>query len=245
MTRRMANRVYTRDDSATAGPTTASAPPVIADVETLRPRSLRAQAYDAIKRRIITLAYAPGEYLNEARISEQLGIGRTPVHQALDRLMVEGMIEIMPRKGVMVRPVSLDEFLQLTEVRLINEPYCAQLAAGRATARELDALRVNLERTANHIAARDVEGLMQLDREFHAIIAGAARNKVLAEVLRGLHERSLRFWFISLSDQPHHRRVGREHEAVFAALEARDGVRAAAAVRAHIESAREKIKATI
>lgn len=219
--------------------------PQIADVETLQPRSLRAKAYDAIKRRIITLAYAPGEYLNEAQISEQLGIGRTPVHQALDRLMVEGMIDIMPRKGVIVRPVSLDEFLQLTEARLVNEPYCAQLAAGRATERELDALRINLDRTANHIVARDVEGLMLLDREFHAIIAGASRNKVLADILRGLHERSLRFWFISLSDEPHHRRVRKEHEAVFAALKDRDGARAAAAVRAHIESAREKIKATI
>lgn len=82
-----------------------------ARVERLEPRSLRARAYEEIKRRIITLRYEPGAYLNEARVSEQLGIGRTPVHQALDRLMLEGMVEVIPRKGVVVRPVSLDEVL--------------------------------------------------------------------------------------------------------------------------------------
>jgi len=214
-------------------------------VARLEPRSLRSRAYEEIKRRIITLAYAPGEYLNEALISEQLGIGRTPVHQALDRLMLEGMIEIIPRKGVIVRPVSLDEFLQLTEVRLINEPYCAKLAAERATADEIAAMRALLDRARDHVDTRDVEGLMALDRDFHASISRAARNKVLAEILLGLHERSLRFWFISLSDEHHHTRVQSEHEAVFEAIRARDGSGAEAAVRAHIESSRENIVKSI
>ena len=61
-----------------------------------------------------------------------LKIGRTPVHQALDRLMMEGMVEVIPRKGVIVRPVSLNEVLQIIETRLINECYCSRLAAERA-----------------------------------------------------------------------------------------------------------------
>jgi DNA-binding GntR family transcriptional regulator len=203
--------------------------------------SLRDQAYEAIKRRIITLAYAPGEHLNEALISEQLGIGRTPVHQALDRLMLEGMIEIIPRKGVIVRPVSLDEHLQLTQVRLINEPFCASLAAERASGEEIAAMRALLDRARGRIAARDVEGLMDLDGDFHAAIARAARNRVLADLLRGLHERSLRFWFISLSAEHHHGRVQREHEAVFKAIRDHDPDRAAEAARAHVESSRDNI----
>src|SRR5690606_8086580 len=109
-----------------------------AAVPDLEPPSLRARAYGEIKRRIITLQYRPGEYLNEAMISDQLGIGRTPVHQALDRLMLEDMVEVIPRKGVIVRPVSLDEVLQLVEVRLVNETHCAALAAQRATEAEIE-----------------------------------------------------------------------------------------------------------
>jgi hypothetical protein len=136
--------------------------------------SLRDQAYEAIKRRIITLDYAPGEHLNEAAISEALGIGRTPVHQALDRLMLEGMIDIIPRKCVIVRPISLDEHLQLTQVRLINEPYCASLAAERADADEIEAMRALLDRAHGRMEARDVAGLMDLDRDFHASISRAS-----------------------------------------------------------------------
>ena len=85
------------------------------------PQSLRDAAYEAIKHRIITCAFRPGEYINEAYVSAVLGIGRTPVHQAIDRLMLEGMLDVIPRKGVIVKPVSLDEIMQIVEVRLLNE----------------------------------------------------------------------------------------------------------------------------
>jgi DNA-binding GntR family transcriptional regulator len=207
--------------------------------------SLRNRAYEEIKRRIITLDYAPGEHLNEAAISEALGIGRTPVHQALDRLMLEGMIDIIPRKGVIVRPISLDEHLQLTQVRLINEPYCASLAAERAEKQEIEAMRALLDRAHSRMDARDIAGMMDLDRDFHASISRAARNRVLADLLLSLHERSLRFWFISLSDAHHHKRVQREHEAVYRAIRDRDPERAADAARRHIESSRDNIMKSI
>ncbi|MEJ2121400.1 MAG: GntR family transcriptional regulator [Alphaproteobacteria bacterium] len=207
--------------------------------------SLRNRAYEEIKRRIITLDFAPGEHLNEAAISEALGIGRTPVHQALDRLMLEGMIDIIPRKGVIVRPISLDEHLQLTQVRLINEPYCASLAAERAERHEVDAMRALLDRAHSRMEARDIAGMMDLDRDFHASISRAARNRVLADLLLSLHERSLRFWFISLSDAHHHKRVQREHEAVYRAIRDRDPDRAADAARRHIESSRDNIMKSI
>jgi DNA-binding transcriptional MocR family regulator len=91
--------------------------------------SLRNKAYEAIKHRIITCAFKPGEYINELQLSSVHKIGRTPVHQALDRLMVEGLVQVIPRKGVIVKPVSLNEVLQIIEVRLINEPFLARLAA--------------------------------------------------------------------------------------------------------------------
>src|SRR5215831_6174202 len=124
--------------------------------------SLRDAAYDAIKHRIITCAFRPGEYVNELQLSSALKIGRTPVHQALDRLMIEGMVEVIPRKGVIVKPVSLNEVLQIIEVRLINECYCASLAAERANNSDIADLADVLRRTKHWISMRNIENMMLL-----------------------------------------------------------------------------------
>jgi DNA-binding GntR family transcriptional regulator len=203
--------------------------------------SLREVAYEAIKHRIITCAFRPGDYLNEASVSAVLGIGRTPVHQALDRLMLEGLVEVMPRKGVIVKPVSLDAVMQIVEVRLLNEPPAAALAADRATAAELAEMAHILARAEAAEAARDTERLMLVDRDFHAALANAARNPELAEVLRRLQDRSLRFWFISLNAPGHLAAVRAEHAAILDALAARDPAAAAAATRVHIESFRRNV----
>ena len=207
--------------------------------------SLRDKAYDAIKHRIITLAFRPGEYINELQLSAFLKIGRTPVHQALDRLMMEGMVEVIPRKGVIVKPVSLNEVLQIIEVRLINEPFGARLAAEQANDMDLADLAEVLKRTRDWAALRNVENMMLLDREFHLLIARAAKNDVLIELLRNLHERSLRFWFISLGDDLQLRRVDEEHREILDAIARRDAAGAADAMRHHIESSRKHITRAI
>ena len=120
-------------------------------------QSLRDAAYEAIKHRIITCTFRPGEYLNEAFVSASLGIGRTPVHQAIDRLMLEGMVEVMPRKGVIVKPVSLDEIMQIVDVRMINEIYGIRLAAERAEQAEITHLTDILARASQWIEARNSE----------------------------------------------------------------------------------------
>jgi DNA-binding GntR family transcriptional regulator len=203
--------------------------------------SLREAAYAAIKHRIITCAFRPGDYLNEAFVSSQLNIGRTPVHQALDRLMLEGLVEVMPRKGVIVKPISLDEVMQIVEVRLLNEPHAARLAADRATASELALMQAILARADGAIATRNIEELMLVDRDFHAALAAAARNPELAEVLRRLQDRSLRFWFISLNAPGHVAEVRNEHAAILTALSSRDPARAEQATRTHIESFRRNV----
>jgi DNA-binding GntR family transcriptional regulator len=200
--------------------------------------SLADQAYAFVKREIITMRLRPGEVLNEAELMTRTGIGRTPVHQALHRLVHEGMLTIMPRKGIMVRPVSLDDVLAIIDVRLVNESYCVELAARYAQQHDYDAMQALLDRSSVCVAAHDVEGMMDIDREFHLAISAAARNPVLADILRGLHERSLRFWFISLSAPHHLEDVHDEHLELFRLLRDRDAEGARRAVREHIESFR-------
>lgn len=197
-------------------------------------KSLLDQAYNKIKLRIITCGYRPGEVLSEAAISDELKIGRTPIHQAIHRLMMDGLITIMPRKGVMVAPAGVDEVMEIIDVRLVTECYCARLAADRADDSELQELQRIVDASEKVTNQRDVEKMMLFDREFHDALARAARNTVLADVLRSLHERSLRFWFISLRDPDHHRSVLAQHRAIVAALKSRQPDAAENAMREHI-----------
>lgn len=201
-----------------------------------RAPSLRDQAYSAIKQRIITFRYQPGRYLNETSVSSELGIGRTPVHQALNRLSLEGMVEVIPRKGVIVKPVSLHEVMQIVEARLGIEPYAVRLAAKRAQAHHIERMESIMQRAQDAMAERDIEELMGLDREFHGAIAAAAANAVLSDILRNLHDRSLRLWFISLNDSKHLLGVQSEHAEILEAVRNRDEDAAANCMTAHIRA---------
>src|SRR5262245_46811724 len=235
---RMKQKTSTRPRASRGGPARLGAHTAKASA---RATSLRETAYEAIKHRIITCAFRPGEYINELQLSALLKIGRTPVHQALDRLMMEGMVEVIPRKGVIVKPVSLNEVLQIIEVRLINEPYGARLAADHADDTDLGELADVLHRTEHWANLRNIENMMLLDREFHLLIARAAKHSVLSELLRSLHERSLRFWFISLNAPTHYQTVHREHNAILSAIRQRDPGKAETAMRDHIESFRANV----
>jgi DNA-binding GntR family transcriptional regulator len=204
-------------------------------------QSLRDAAYEAIKHRIITCKFKPGECINEASVSELLGLGRTPVHQAIDRLMLEEMVEVIPRKGVIIKPVILQDVMQMIDVRVINEAYCARLAAVRADDTHVEQLTWIIDRARKAIAARDVHAMMTLDREFHLVLANATKNFELTEVVRKLNERSLRFWFISFTTPDHHHSFQKQHEAILAAVRAHDPDGAESAMRAHIEGFRRSV----
>jgi len=203
--------------------------------------SLRDQAYEAIKDRIITCKFKPGECINEASVSALLGLGRTPVHQALDRLMLEEMVEIIPRKGVIVKPVILHDVLQMIDVRMINETQCARLAAARADDSHVEEMSKILDRARQAIGKHNIHAMMMLDREFHLLLAKASKNFELAEVLRKLNERSLRFWFISFTTPNHHHSFQQQHEALFEAIRNRDADSAERAMRVHIDAFRKSV----
>jgi DNA-binding GntR family transcriptional regulator len=201
--------------------------------------SLKQKAYEAIKHRIITCAFRPGETLNESAVASLLALGRTPVHQAFDRLRLEGLVDVLPRKGVVVRPLVLEEVIQISEARLLNEAYAVRLAAERASPSEIARMREILTRAAT--PALQTEELMLLDREFHKLIAEAAKNSILADILLNLNERSLRLWTISFESVDRQTIINNEHREIFLAICQRDAVGAESAMRQHIGSFRQTV----
>ena len=203
--------------------------------------SLNEVAYGRLKDALVTLVYKPGEYLNTAQVMARFDLGRTPINQALHRLSAEGLVQIIPRKGAMAAPLSIDDALDLIDVRLANEELCLRLSAAAITAaelRQLGAIAAEFEKAA---AKPQSAALTNADRRFHELIAESSRNAILQDILNVLHARSQRFWAISLSTMGHVDEVIAEHRAILAALQAHDGEAAAKAVREHILSFRASL----
>lgn len=202
--------------------------------------SLSGRAYVAIKQKILTLELRPGQLFNELMICQMLDLGRTPVHQAVHRLSLEGLIEIIPRKGLIIRPESMNEILDVLESRWAVEPNVAALAAERATAEQIDALQKMLVKSAKIIDRRYRQEFMSIDHAFHATIATAAGNSILADVIRPLHERSGRLWYLQLMQPDDLERTQIEHEAIFDGISRRDKAAANKAMQRHIASLRRR-----
>ncbi len=206
-----------------------------------RPISHNKQAYEKLKESIINLSFRPGEYLNTALLMDSLSLGRTPINHALHRLANEGFVQIIPRKGVMVSPLSLDEALSLIEVRCANEVLCVRLAARRIDNPSLVMLNKISARYAQAITRGNLSLIMRIDRAFHECIANAAQNAVLSSILKILHARSQRFWVVSLSKQQHLDEILTEHQAIVDALTAHHPDNAERAIIQHIDSFRQTL----
>jgi GntR family transcriptional regulator, rspAB operon transcriptional repressor len=203
--------------------------------------SLATQAYDEMKERILTLHFLPGQYLNEGALCAMLGTGRTPVHQALQRLQIEGLVEIMPRKGVIVQPDSIHEILKILDSRATVEAELARNAAGRAMPEDAEQLKALARQGYGNSQPTDIDVFTAGDRAFHRKFAQMSGNPVLVDFARSLHERSVRYWYLHLWQTMDVRATIRQHTAIADMIAKGDGDGAAKAVRDHIENLRERL----
>lgn len=202
-----------------------------------QPQSLVEQAYAQIKDLIIRCVLRPGEYINEGQLSERLNIGRTPVHQAIGQLQQERFVDVMPRKGIIIRPISMDEYFALDETRLILECGAVRLAAKRITSGQLQELDALVERTNEARRNRDIQMVLLADRDFHCFLGKATHNAVLAGMLKAAYERSMRVWFLSSSVMTIDEGQG-DHERIARMLRERDADKASDLMREHILASR-------
>jgi DNA-binding GntR family transcriptional regulator len=171
---------------------------------------------------IITLQLAPGSAVSEAGLSSLLGIGRTPIREALHRLARERLITILPQRGILVSEINVGTQLRLLEVRRELERLIARSAARRATDDELlqfQAIAVGLEKAAK---ANNSKVFMQQDRAFNTLSAAAARNEFLSGSMDLIHSLSRRFWYAhqqQVADMP---LTARLHANVALAIVVRD-----------------------
>ena len=203
--------------------------------------SLTQQAYERIKSSILSLELRPGLFLNEADLCELTGFGRMPVHQAIHRLQADGFVEVIPRKGLVIRADSLQDILTLLEARLAIEPNIVALAAQRIKPQQVAELRKLFKQASALLDQSQRKAFSVLDRAFHGVVAEAADNKILSDMLRPLHERSDLMWHLRIMPPDGLEITQREHEAVLQAVAEQDSEGAWRAMKAHLTSLVDRI----
>lgn len=202
--------------------------------------SLAEVAYQQIRNRIVRLDLAPGDVLRELDLQRQLGIGRTPIREALQRLAREHFVTILPRRGMIVAGIDVSELSLLFETRMVLEPYAARLAATRGTERHWTAMEEALGG-----AGGGNEALMQIDQRCHQLMWDAAGNRFLLDTLDTLYAQSDRLWHLYLADVADMNEAVTEHEVVLAALRSRDSERAGDLMERHVRAFDEQIRRAV
>ncbi len=182
----------------------------------------------------MTLGLPPGAVIDERGLIERLSIGRTPVREALRRLAQERLVEVYPRRGMFVTGVDVRELARVSEVRAALEPEAARLAAERATEGEREELAALLGELEGQGAGE--RELMALDERIHRAVYRCAHNELLAATLEQYYVLSLRIWMMGI-DRAHELDAAvRQHRTLLEAIRDGDGVRAAAAMRDHVQN---------
>jgi DNA-binding GntR family transcriptional regulator len=145
---------------------------------------------------IVTLKIAPGAVVSEGELAQKLGVGRTPIRVALQRLARESLVSIMPRRGIVVCEVNVKRQLRLLEVRRELERLIARSAARRATEEERARLREIAKLFEKSAREGDDVTFMRTDREFNMLCSAAAHNDFAAGAMSLMHSLSRRFWYV-------------------------------------------------
>ena len=203
--------------------------------------TLPARVADRLRELITQGDLPPGARLNERALGTRLGVSRTPLREALRLLAADGLVAMQPNRGAQVITLSETDIAESFEVMSGLEALSGELACRRITAEEIGEIKaLTFEMLACH-ARRDLPGYYRLNRAIHDAINQAARNRMLTDVYQRLNLRLQNLRFRSNFDLEKWNSAAREHATMVEALEARDGTRLAAILRAHLTRKGESV----
>jgi DNA-binding GntR family transcriptional regulator len=207
--------------------------------------SLTERAYRTLEEQIVTLRIAPGTVVSETLLSERLNIGRTPIREALHRLARERLVQILPRRGIIVSEVNLATHLRVLEVRRELERLLARAAARRATPEQRRRFASLAEDMTDAARDKDDIAFMRQDREFNQLLLDAARNEFAAGAMALINGLSRRFWYIHYRQAADLPLAARLHAAVASAIAIGHEPAAAAASDSLVDYIEEFARSTI
>ena len=218
----------------------AGAPPVA--VRT----SLVDAAYEAVRQRILDNVYPPGHQALEQALAEELGISRTPLREAMIRLRNEGLLEIVPRHGVRVLPLSATDMKEIYETLTALESMAAELAARRGPGpAELKPLQDASRDMARALRADDLDAWANADECFHRTLIDLCGNRLLKQTVLNFWDRAHRARMFTLRLRPKPVNSTDEHRELVERISAGDAAGAFACTRAHRERGSRELLAII
>lgn len=201
--------------------------------------ALSDDAYVAIKRMIVTVELPPDAALDENELQSQLNIGRTPIREAILRLQRDQFVRVVPRRGVFVTSVDVDDLTLLFETRSVIEPYAARLAAERGSPDIWD-------RMEKHLAAgsspNEPDKALGVDRHCHELMWEAGQNRFLTDTLDMLYAQSERVWYLFVRDVLDIHDILGEHQELLELFRKGDSDRAARLMAEHVRQFHDEIR---
>ena len=204
----------------------------MAVAEAVATRSQSEEAYTRILDRIVSLEMPPGSVVNEARLREELGIGRTPIREALQRLARENFVRSIPHRGTFVTDVNITDLARITEVRVVLEAHAARLATEKLTSADRESIEELLVQLQRQVT--DQRDLMHLDQRIHRLVYRCSHNSFLEATLERYFNLSLRLWYLVLDREVRLREAVDEHVELLKAMLAGDGDNAEEIMRRHV-----------
>jgi DNA-binding GntR family transcriptional regulator len=193
---------------------------------------LSERAYAVLRDRLVSLAVPPGAPIDEDVLTRELGVGRTPVREAVRRLALEGLVVVYPRRGTFAAPINVTSLSDITDVRAELEAHAAERAARLADAADRDEAAGLIAALAS--AQPTQRSLIELDARVHRFVYRASRNPYLAQDLDRYLNMSLRIWQLTFDRLPPLADRVREHRELLDAVRRGDAEAARATARAHV-----------
>jgi DNA-binding GntR family transcriptional regulator len=203
---------------------------------TMKRSLLKDKAYSAIKNRIQNATFAPGSFLSERQLATLLGMSKTPVKAALERLELEGLVLVSPQQGIAVCELSIKEVADQFELRKALESFVVSAIAGQLNEKQLARVDRNLLRQSAAASKGDVERLVELDAEFHLLLCELFGNAAIRDCL--LQHRSKMHRVIRQVMSNGSGRLAdavKEHKGIFAAIKSGKSARAVTLIEKHLE----------
>lgn len=194
---------------------------------------------------VVTLRLAPGAPIDEDLVGQSLGMGRTPVREAIKRLALENLVTVFPRRGTFASDINITDLAHISDVRIQLEGHAAHRAAERITeaqVREMDGL---LEQLAATKGSDDRQQLMALDARVHRFIYRCAGNPFMEETLARYFNLSLRIWHLVIDRLPHLFARVHEHDEMLRAIAGGEALRAREILAEHIATFEQEIRTVL
>ena len=199
--------------------------------------NLKQIAYETIKKKIIHCDYMPNDILSEMMLMEEIDASRTPIREALNMLSQEGLVRIIPKKGIMVLPLTMKEVAMTFEARMLMEPYIIEHYSQYIDREKLQELRRQTEAILQTDIAdsEHAEKCCNLDDELHRTIADACKNKYLSMNLSTIYDQNMRIRILGERNiWERHKVAANEHLELINYIESGDIASAVAAMRVHL-----------